>query len=319
MTKITLKQLRFLVSVADHQHFRRAAEFCGVSQPSLSVQVQNLEDHLGIRLVERGRGEVQLTPTGRDVVERARLVLSDVQAIADVASTAQLGLTGTLRLGVQATLGPYLLPRVASALHRDHEEFKLYIRECLWSHLEGELASGIHDVILAKLPLKSRDVVTAPLFREPILLAVSRDHPLAAQDHVTPDALHDLPVLTLLPEYKMHDQILSLCDEFGARVLFGYVGTSLDALRQMVAMNMGTTFVPALYARSEIQNESDVIALPLKGRRLARSIGLAWRRGAGRAHAFEELTRFIRELVEREFPELELIRDGQAAESPGTR
>ena len=306
-TKITLKQLRYLVALADQKHFRRAAEICDVSQPSLSVQVQNLEEQLGVLLVERGRGEVNLTPTGREVVDRARSVLVDVQAISDFASYAQHGLAGTTRLGVQATLGPYLLPRITSALHRAHPDFKFYIRECFPTRLESELANGIHDVILAKLPLQSSDLVAMPLFREPILLTVARDHPLAAQDNVSIKDLENLPVLSLAPDFHLHDQVHSLCEEFGARIVHDYVGTSLDALRQMVAMNMGATFVPALYAKSEISQDGDVVALPLKGRRIFRSIGLVWRKGAGRAQSFKELAQFIQTCAKAEFQELELL------------
>ncbi|SLN73725.1 Hydrogen peroxide-inducible genes activator [Roseovarius albus] len=305
--KITLKQLRYLVAVADQKHFRRAAELCDVSQPSLSVQIQNLEEELGVLLVERGRGEVLMTPAGREVVDRARSVLVDVQGIADFATYAQQGLTGTIRLGVQATLGPYLLPLITSALHREHPDFKLYIRECVPSRLESELANGIHDVILAKLPLRSSDLVATPLFREPILLTVSRDHPLAVQEGVSIKDLENLPVLSLAPDFHLHDQVHALCEEFGANIVHDYVGTSLDALRQMVAMDMGTTFVPALYAKSEIPPESDVVALPLKGRRVFRSIGLVWRKGAGRAQSFRDLAQFIQACAKSDFPELELV------------
>ncbi|MBV1894962.1 MAG: LysR family transcriptional regulator [Rhodobacteraceae bacterium] len=301
---ITLKQLRYLVALAEEKHFRRAAEVCGVSQPSLSVQLQKLEEQLGSRVVERGRAGVTFTPVGRDVVTRARSILMDVQAMSDFAQTAQYGLTGTIRLGVQATLGPYLMPRIAARLHREHPDFKLYIRESLPSQLEAELLAGKHDIILSKLPSRGADIVDAPLFQEPILFAVSADHPLATKDHVVPSDLTGLPVLSLSRGYHLHDQVHALCKEFGAEVIHDYEGTSLDALRQMVAMNMGTTFMPALYAKSEINKGGDVVALPLKGRRVFRSVGLFWRKGAGRAPAFVKLNNFVREVVQTDFQEL---------------
>jgi len=303
MTKseVTLKQLKYLVALADNEHFRRAAESCGISQPSLSVQLQTLESILGARLVERSRSGVIFTPLGREVVARARRVLFEAQSIKDFAAVAVQGLAGTIRLGVNATLGPYLLPRVLAALHREHPDTKLYIRESKPTSLEAELGAGLHDVILAQSPIHNADYDTAPLFIEPIFLAVSADHPLAGHAHVSVADLKELPVLSLSPDYHLHDQVHALCETFGARLIRDYEGTSLDALRQMVAMDMGTTFLPALYAQSEISELGDVVTIPLKGRRISRSIGLVWRKGAGRSSGYADLADFIRDVVRKDF------------------
>ena len=305
----TLKQFRYLVALADTAHFRRAAEVSGVSQPSLSAQIQALEEALGHRLVERGRGGVHFTPIGREVLERARQVVVDTQAIVDVADTAGKGLRGRIRLGVKATLGPYLLPRIVAELRKAHPESQLYIREGVPARLEDELTRGVHDVILAQLPLRSGDLVTRPLFHEPILFAVSSQHPLAAKGSVSVRDLKGLPVLSLAPDLHLHDQVLALCHEFGAKVIGDYEGNSLDALRQMVSMNIGTTFLPALYAQSELAGLGDVVALPFRGRRVFRSIGLVWRRGAGRVAAYEDLAAFIRQTAPEVFDGL--VFDGQ--------
>jgi LysR family hydrogen peroxide-inducible transcriptional activator len=303
---LTLKQLRYLVALADAGHFRRAAEHCGISQPSLSVQVQNLEELLGARLVERGRSGALFTPVGREVVERGRRILLDVQGLADFSMAAQHGLVGTIRLGVKPTLGPYLLPNVVAALHRQHPALKLYIREGAPQELENELDRGIHDIILAQLPVRTADLVTERLFREPIQLAVAADHPLADRDEVRIEEIEGLPILFLAPDYHLHDQVRALCEEFGATLVRDYEGTSLDALRQMVAMNMGATFVPALYARSEVLRSSDVVAKTVKGRTISRSIGLAWRKSAGRSRAFSDIADIIRRVVREEFETLVL-------------
>lgn len=299
--QVTLKQLRYLVALADFQHFRQAAEFCDISQPSLSVQLQNLEAALGVRLVERARGRVIFTPLGREIVARARQVVFDAQSIKDYAVAAVHGLTGTIRLGVNATLGPYLLPRVLAALHREHPDTKLYIREAKPTSLETELGTGLHDIILAQSPIHNPDFEAAPLFTEPIFLAVSAGHPLAARAHVSVADLKGLPVLSLTPGYHLHDQVHALCETFGAQLIRDYEGTSLDALRQMVAMDMGATFLPALYAQSEISQLGDVVTIPLKGRRISRSIGLVWRSGAGLSSGYADLARFIRDVVRKEF------------------
>ncbi len=144
------------------------------------------------------------------------------------------------------------------------------------------------------------------MFREPILLAVSSDNPLAQKKSVSTMELKGLSVLSLSPEYHLHDQVHTLCNDFGAEVMRDYEGTSLDALRQMVAMNIGVTFLPALYAQSEVSKLGDVVALPITGRRISRSIGLVWRKGAGRSSIYQGLADFIRETIKRDFEVLVL-------------
>ena len=303
-TNPTLKQFRYLVALADQKHFRHAAESCGVSQPTLSVQIQILEDVLGTRLVERARGAVNLTPTGREIVERARQILLETQAISDFAAMAEHGLAGTIRLGVKATLGPYLLPRVVAALHREHPDVKLYICEGVPNKLEDELSTGLHDLILAQLPVHKSDFVVQRLFREPLFLAVSSDHALARKSDVSVRDLKGLPVLSLAPDYHLHDQVHALCEDYGADLIRDYEGTSLDALRQMVSMNMGTTFLPSLYAQSEVSKLGDVVTLPVRDRSVSRSIGLVWRKGAGKSATYANLASFIKNIVGRDFENL---------------
>ena len=305
-TDITLRQLRYLLALADTHHFRRAAERCGISQPSLSAQIQNIEGVLGVQLVERGRSGVNMTPIGREVVARAREVIDGVQDIADLAASAQHGLIGTIKLGAKPTLGPYLLPHIVTRLHRENPQLKLYVREGAPRELEFELADGIHDVILAQLPVAGAELTTRRLFREPLYLALPREHPLAARDAIPGEALVGEQVLSLNPHYHLHDQISALCEQFGATLLRDYEGTSLDALRTMVGMNMGLTFVPALYAQSEIGPQSEVIVRPIKGQRISRSVGLVWRKRAGRARAYHVIADLIRDVASQQFPSLML-------------
>lgn len=307
-TSITLKQLRYLVALADARHFRIAAEDCGIAQPSLSVQIQNLEDVLSARLVERHRSGVVLTPVGREVVARARRVLLDVQGILDVSTSSAQNLVGTIRLGVKPTLGPYLLPRVVETVHRQNPELKLYIREGAPHELERELTHGTHDLILAQLPVVSSELAVERLFREPVYLALAAEHPLAARDDIGSEDLQGLPILYLTPDYHLHDQVHALCEEFGAELVRDYEGTSLDALRQMVAMNIGATFLPALYAHSEIRGDGDVVTKTLRNRQVSRSIGLVWRKGAGRAPAYQAIARVIRKVVSEQYPMV--VREG---------
>ncbi|MEM7570747.1 MAG: hydrogen peroxide-inducible genes activator [Pseudomonadota bacterium] len=304
VTNLTFKQLRYLVAVDDLKHFRKAAEACHVSQPSLSVQIQNVEDVLGVQLVERGRSGVAFTPVGREVVERARRVLDEVQGLFDYASSSQRGMAGTIRLGAKPTLGPYLMPYVVRNLHQSYPDLNLYVREASPRELEQELRRGVHDVILAQLPVYGSSLVTHRLFREPLYVAVALDHPLAREPEIDPEDLSGADVLSLNPQYHLHEQISHLCNDFDARLLRDYEGTSLDALRQMVGMGMGITFLPALYVQSEIRDGGDVVVKKLKNKPIFRSMGLVWRESAGNTAAFLQIANIIQEVARERFQDL---------------
>ena len=302
--RLTLKQLRYLIALDDAGHFRRAAELCGISQPSLSAQIQNLEDVLGVQIADRGRTKNTLTPIGREVSKRAKRAIEEVQCIIDFCAGAQRGLVGTIRLGTKATLGPYILPQVVANLHMHHPDLNLYIREAAPQDLVRELVTGRHDVILAQLPVAGADLITERLFREPLYLALAVDHPLARQDEITGEELKGQQILSLSPTYRLHGQIAQICSEYGATLSRDYEGTSLDALRQMVGMGMGVTFLPALYVVSEIPVGSEVVVKPFANNMMTRSVGLVWRKSAGRANAFHELATIIRNVATERFPTL---------------
>lgn len=286
----TIRQLRYFASLAETRHFRRAAEAMGVSQPSLSLQIANLEALLGTALVERGRGPVTLTPAGREVLVLARRTLDTAQEILDVTAAMRGGLSGTIRLGVSPSLGPYFLPGVVGQLHRSFPDLRLYIRERTPRLLREELLDGTHDMILTQLPLQGADLHVRRLFTEALLLVTPPDHSLARQPSVTLGDLAGLQVLSLGPDFVLHDQIVSICADHKADLLRDYEGTSLDALRQMVAMGMGVTFMPQLYVTSEIApREAGVVALPMARGQFTRSVGLVWRRGSGARFIYDRI------------------------------
>ncbi|WP_233557505.1 hydrogen peroxide-inducible genes activator [Rhodophyticola porphyridii] len=296
--------MRYLVALEETAHFREAAESCGISQPSLSVQIKTLEEALGLTLVERGRGPVRLTLAGREVSARSRDILDATQGILDLSVTLKSGLGGTIRLGTSATLGPYLMPHVVGDLHKSHPDLRLYIREAAPRELLRELNDGVHDLILTQLPVSGAALTTSRLFREPLSVALPADHPLTEKAMLDGPDLTDQTILSLSPSYTLHDQISALCVETGATLSRDYEGTSLDALRQMVAMGMGATFLPALYVKSEIEGRAqDVIVRPFRGRRFSRSIGLVWRSTTGASAAYGRLAQLIRETAGR-FPDL---------------
>jgi len=304
-TKITLKQLRYFAVLADTGHFGEAARRLGISQPSLSAQLALLEKTLALQLVERSRRGVHLTPTGRDVLTRAQRALNEVEDIVAFTETARSEPMGTISLGAKPTLAPYLLPHVVVHLHSAHPSLRLYVRETVPRDLEDELHRGVHDAILAQLPLNMPDALeTRRLFREPIYVAMAVDHPLAQKEKVDPADLRGEPVLTLRSGYHLHDQVRRLCEDHDAQLLQQYEGTSLDALRLMVGMGMGLTFMPALYVRSEIAQRKDVVVRALTGPPIVRSIGMAWRAEAGSNAAYESIARTIRDVARADFDDL---------------
>jgi len=278
----SLRQLHYFVLLAETGRFRQAADRAGISLPSLSVQVSNLEALLGFRLVERARGRAVPTAEGRAVAEKPRALLAEAEGIMDIARTLRTGMGGTIRMGSSPTLGPYLLPRVVAELHRRYPGLGLYVREGAPRDLVDDLARGEHDMALIQLPVAAQGLEVRRLFREPLMLCVPADHPLAGRDGAVREDLEGLTVLTLGPSFSLHAQVAALCRELGCRLSLDYEGTSLDALRLMTGMEMGVTFLPALFVRSEIGTRgTDVRVLGVERPRLTRSIGLVGRPGLG--------------------------------------
>ncbi|MEX0347915.1 MAG: LysR substrate-binding domain-containing protein [Paracoccaceae bacterium] len=300
--EITLRQIRYFAALATAGQYRRAARQLGISQPSLSLQISALEDALGLRLLERRRSGLILTPEGRDIAGLAARVLNEVGRMEGYASPLQTSLIGTLRLGSTPTIGPYLLPRVLRRLHAAYPKLKLVIRDGALRDLTEDLVAGRHDIVLTQLPVHSDEVQMQPLFREPLMMAVAQTHPLAGGDKARRADLEGQSVLSLSPAYALHRQIEDLCEATGATLLEEFEGTSLDALRQMVSLDMGVTLLPSLYVESEVrQRDGDVSVLHLKPG-LHRTVGLAWRRNSGDPRAFHLFRDVIRQVVTEEFP-----------------
>ncbi|KEO54943.1 hydrogen peroxide-inducible genes activator [Thioclava pacifica] len=290
----TLRQLEYFQALAEAGNFRKAAERVGVSQPSLSQQIANLEAVLGATLVERGRGGAVLTAAGREMRARVDGILEEVASLAELAEQTREGLAGTYRLGASSTFGPYLLPSVVQRLHADHPELRLFIRDGQPRALLEDLHAGRLDLVLTQLPVLSSDLSVTRLFREPLQLAVARDHPLAQRANIEDGDLAGQTLLVLSNGFSLHAQLLELAREIGATLRQDYEGSSLDALRQMVAMNMGVTLLPALYSHSEVeQPEGDVALVPFRRGRVMRSIGLVSRRSSRIPPLFAEVIRNV--------------------------
>jgi LysR family hydrogen peroxide-inducible transcriptional activator len=269
----TLRQLEYIVAVAETGQVGLAAAQLNVSQPSLSAQLAEVEADLGAALFQRGRAGAKITPTGEEVVRRARQILHEMQ---DLRAAAQGGgvFKGRLRLGVLPSIGPYLLPGVVQRLHREHPSFRLIIREESTRDLDQGLRSGRLDMVIST-PEDHPGAELTPLFTEHLWAAVALDHPLA--DRTTPVALRDLQgqtLLTLGSGHRLTHIVAGLAASGGGRVSDEYEGTSLDAVRLMAATGAGLAVLPSIYAATELRRGTDVKILSIGEPAARRDIAL---------------------------------------------
>ena len=303
----TLQQFRYLVAVADTLHFRRAAEITHVTQPTLSGQLRELELKLGVQLVERSRSRVVMTPIGKEVTARARVILRNVQEVVNLTQHGQSLLGGTLRLGVPHSLGPYLLPHLLPDLHATYPELRLYIREATPNELLNGLDEGSLDLLLFPMPVKGADFESTALFREPLFVAVPQDHPLTRKKSLERTDLKGETVLALESGHRLHEQVRDLCNQYNANLALDYEGTSLDTLRQMVGMGMGLSFLPALYVDAEVRDDDQIMPLPLRTRPPSRLIGMIWRRPSSQREDFIALAELMRTILKKKTKAVNIV------------
>jgi LysR family hydrogen peroxide-inducible transcriptional activator len=275
---MNLRELEYLVAVAEHRHFGRAAEAAFVTQPTLSMQLKKLERELGVELIERNPGNVLLTDAGRRVVERAQVVLAEVDNIRGIARQAVDPAAGTLRMGLFPTLAPYLLPHVVPTLHQRFPHLELLLVEEKTEIVHRRLRDGRLDVGLMALPVDDDQLHREALFAEDFVLAVPADHPLAAtSEPVDPSVLAAEHVLLLEEGHCLRQQALEVCQLAGATEHGGFRATSLETLRQMVAAGVGVTLLPRLAVQPPVARSPDIRLLRFAEPVPRREIAIFWR------------------------------------------
>ena len=283
------------MALADERHFGRAAERCFVSQPTLSAQIRKLERHLGVSLVERQPRRIALTPTGQKVVERARRLLQESDAIVELAQTGRDPLAGELRVGLIPTVGPYLLPRVAPALQRDLPKLKLLLYEYQTAPLLERLRAGDLDLGVLALPVVPMGGLDSTvLYEEPFALAVPATHRLAARRRVGVEDLRDETLLLLEDGHCLRDQALEVCSRVDVHEAQDYRATSLETLRQMVAAGHGVTLLPELAIAAPIGATRGLEIRPFDAPAPSRTIGAVWRKSTTRTPAIEAFAETVR-------------------------
>jgi LysR family hydrogen peroxide-inducible transcriptional activator len=293
---MNLRDLRYLVALADHRHFGRAAEASHVSQPTLSTQIRKLEDELGTALVERAPRQVMLTSAGQEIAVRARRVLAEVEQMRETARRAADPEAGSIRLGMFPTLGPYLLPHVVPRVRARFPRLELLLVEEKTEALLAMLREGRLDAAVLALPLHEDWIEIEELFDEPFLLAVPAGHPLAARTSL---ALHELEhehLLLLEEGHCLRDQALEVCSLGGAGERDGFRATSLETLRQMVAAGVGATLLPLLAVQPPVPPAETMRLLRFTGDAPSRKLALVWRRSSASGAFLRKLAAVLRDL-----------------------
>ena len=277
---MNLRDLRYFVALAELRHFGRAADACFVSQPTLSTQIKKIEDELGVTLVERAPRKVMLTEAGAEIAQRARVVLNEIEQIRAIARRSLDPESGTLRLGIFPTLGPYLLPHVVPKLRQRFPRVELLLTEEKTEILLQLLQEGRIDAAVLALPLHEEQLHTELLFEEPFVLAVPSTHPLAESERLGLDTIADERLLLLDDGHCLRDQALDVCHLAGASEKDGFRATSLETLRQMVAAGVGVTLLPLLAVQPPVPRSETVRLLSFTDSRPSRQIALAWRKSS---------------------------------------
>jgi LysR family hydrogen peroxide-inducible transcriptional activator len=277
------QQLRYLVTLAETQHFGRAASACAVTQSTLSAGLIALERQLDTSILDRSMGKrVAFTPLGLEIVARARTALASLEALAEAALAARTPMSGPLRLGVIPTIGSFLLPRLMPALRQSFPNLRLYLHEDTTARCLDRLAANRLDLVLLALPCDCGGAITLKVARDEFIAALPPGSALGVLDRVTPRQLSQERLLLLEDGHCLRDQAL-------AETADAYAATSLHTLVQMVASGLGATLLPRIAVEAGVTTGADVVLRPLAGRGAWRTLGLAWRPDSPREQDYRAL------------------------------
>lgn len=295
MADIKLKDLRYLVAVADTGHFGKAAERCFVSQPTLSAQLKKLEDYLGVPLIERQPKGALLTPAGSEIVARARRIIEASDEVVDIARTHKDPLAGRLRVAFLPTIGPYLLPIVVPKLRKALPRLDLMLYEYQTAPMLEKLRAGELDLGILALPIEIDGLTTRPLYDEPFIVAAPSNHPLAERKQIRVEDLAGVTLLLLEDGHCLRAQALDVCNRIEAEEKQDFRATSIETLRQMVATGAGVTLLPELATRGSHAAPRGLVLRPFVKPQPSRRIGAIWRKSSARQAAIRMVSDVIAE------------------------
>jgi LysR family transcriptional regulator, hydrogen peroxide-inducible genes activator len=296
MMNVSLRQLRYFYVLARTLHFGRAAEECAVTQPALSMQVQELEKELGVQLIERTRAGAKLTPEGEETARRAGQILASVRDLGDYARHSAKVLAGSLRLGVIPTIAPYMLPKLLPALRGAYADLDLHLREAQTQYVLADLAGGRLDAALLALPIEEPGIETLDLFEDAFVLALPAGRALPRGTAATPELFENQRLLLLEEGHCLRDQALSFCSLKQAQNPGTFGTSSLSTLVQMVAAGLGVTLLPRMSLETEARR-GGILLVEFARPKPSRRIGLAWRKSSPRRRDFAALGAVIRSIA----------------------
>ncbi|MEA3298883.1 MAG: LysR substrate-binding domain-containing protein [Pseudomonadota bacterium] len=306
---MTLTELRYIVTLAQEQHFGQAAERCHVSQPTLSIAVKKLEQELGIELFERSKNKVSPTPTGENVIAQAQKVLEEASRILDIAAAGKDQLNSPLRVGGIFTIGPYLFPQFIPKLRDIAPHMPLVVEESYTATLRRRLRNGDLDVIIIALPFTEPDVVTQPLYTEPFVVLMPKDHPLARLKAIKPADLDGENILLLGEGHCFREQVLEALPNLARQqgrdgergIRTDTEGSSLETMRHMVSSGLGITILPLTAVLGTQNLGQNLVTRHFAKPVPCRTAALAWRASFPRHRAVDALRQAI---LETQFPGL---------------
>jgi LysR family hydrogen peroxide-inducible transcriptional activator len=284
---MNLKDLKYLVALADTGHFGRAAQRTFVSQPTLSAQLKKLEEYLGVKLVERHPKNVRLTEVGKQIVARARRMLSEGDEIVALARNNTDPLSGKLKVALIPTIGPYLLPRVMQKLRKSLPQLGLMLYEHQTGELLKRLREGEIDLGILALPADQDGLESRRLYREEFTVALPSDNPLAQKASIKPADLKGQTLLLLEDGHCLRDQALEVCSRVDVREAEDFRATSLETLRHMVVAGLGVTLMPELAVESPFGSQRGLVIRQFSKPAPARTVGAVWRKSSTRGAAIE--------------------------------
>jgi LysR family transcriptional regulator, hydrogen peroxide-inducible genes activator len=292
---MNLRDLKYLIAIAQHRHFGKAAKECFVSQPTLSTQIKKLEDELGVILVERNNKQVLLTEVGALIIAKARHILKNVDEVREIAAQYKDPDSGRISLAAIPTLAPYLLPHIVPVIHRQLPKLQIMLYELQTAASLARLENGELDAALLALPIEESSLRYEPLFEEPFVAATAPGKPLTKRKQLKLMDLAGEEILLLEEGHCLRDQALDLCNKIDAREIAGFRATSLETLRQMIASGIGTTLIPKLATLDKISNQNSIRYIPFEQPAPSRRIVLAYRDTYHRIPVLKKIAAVIRD------------------------
>jgi len=296
---MTLTELKYIVAVARQKHFGHAAEACFVAQPTLSVAIRKLEDELGVIIFERGGAEISMTQLGAQIVAQAERVLEQTAAIKEIAAQNKDPLAGSLRLGIIYTIAPYLLPQLVKNMIEQVPQMPLVLQENFTVRLLESLRQGELDAIIVALPFSDQGLMVQPLYDEPFVLALPKQHQWSNRTSISAQDLKNENMLLLGAGHCFRDQVLEVCPEMsrfstsGEGISRTFEGSSLETIRHMVASGIGITVLPHASVPDLKPQEGMLQYLPFSIPVPSRRVVIVWRKSFTRRAAINAIRQAV--------------------------